>query len=192
MGYVQKVSILRFSWRILFPSCWLHWPFTTRLVQAHYGKNWLRNNMLREQRHSCLLPSAKYAMSSAISFGRENLRLIFMKWKLYMVKKLWIVQVVPPKDQYQQWRHTSSPSVIKFKTTISAKKIIAPVFWIRRGIVLIEYLPQGRSSTLRKNCETLKKLRMVIWKKTRCMLMEGGQPAPRPTYQRHETTASLI
>ena len=73
----------------------------------------------------------------------------------------------------KQWRHTSSPSAKKFKTTISAKKIMASVFWDCQGIILIEYLPQGETINSARYCETLKKLRRAIQNKRRGMLTKG-------------------
>ncbi|KAL4084383.1 hypothetical protein QTP88_028206 [Uroleucon formosanum] len=60
----------------------------------------------------------------------------------------WVAHYTPEtKRQSEQRRHTTSPSTKKFKTTISAKKIMASVFWDHKGIILIKYLPQGRPST---------------------------------------------
>lgn len=86
----------------------------------------------------------------------------------------WVAHYTPEtKRQSQQWRHTSSPSSKKFKTTISAKKIMASVFWDCQGIILIEYLPQGETINSARYCETLKKLRRAIQNKRRGMLTKG-------------------
>ncbi|KAL4121063.1 hypothetical protein QTP88_013646 [Uroleucon formosanum] len=71
------------------------------------------------------------------------------------------------KRQSEQWRHTTSPSTKKFKTTISAKKIMASVFWDHKGIILIEYLRQGETINAARYCETLKKLRRTVHNKRR-------------------------
>jgi len=65
------------------------------------------------------------------------------------------------KRQSQQWHHTTSASTKKLKTTISAKKIMASVLWDHKGILLIEYLPQGETIKAAK-CKILKKLRRAI------------------------------
>ncbi|KAL4143904.1 hypothetical protein QTP88_006158 [Uroleucon formosanum] len=58
----------------------------------------------------------------------------------------WVAHYIPEtKRQSEQRRHTTSPSTKKFKTTISAKKILASMFWDHKGIILIEYLPQGET-----------------------------------------------
>lgn len=86
----------------------------------------------------------------------------------------WVAHYTPEsKRQSQQWRHTLSPSAKKFKTTISVKKIMASVFWDHKGIILIEYLPQGETINAARYCETLKKLRRAIQNKRRGMLTRG-------------------
>ena len=47
------------------------------------------------------------------------------------------------KQQSLQWRHTHSPRTKKFKTSISVKKIMASVFWDRKGILLVDFMPPG-------------------------------------------------
>lgn len=86
----------------------------------------------------------------------------------------WVAHYTPEtKRQSSQWRHTSSPSAKKFKTTISAKKIMASVFWDHKGIILIEFLPQGETINASRYCETLKKLRRAIQNKRRGLLQKG-------------------
>jgi len=86
----------------------------------------------------------------------------------------WVAHYTPEtKRQSEQWRHTTSPSTKKFKTTISAKKIMASVFWDHKGIILIEYLPQGETINAARYCETLKKLRRAIQNKRRGLLTSG-------------------
>jgi len=52
------------------------------------------------------------------------------------------------KQQSLQWRHTHSPRTKKFKTLISVKKIMASVFWDRRGILLVDFMPPGATINL--------------------------------------------
>lgn len=86
----------------------------------------------------------------------------------------WVAHYTPEtKRQSSQWRHTNSPSAKKFKTTISAKKIMASVFWDRKGIILVEFLPQGETINAQRYCETLKKLKRSIQNKRRGMLTRG-------------------
>uniref|UniRef100_A0A2S2PDL6 Mariner Mos1 transposase n=1 Tax=Schizaphis graminum TaxID=13262 RepID=A0A2S2PDL6_SCHGA len=77
------------------------------------------------------------------------------------------------KRQSKHKRHTSSSSTEKFKTTISVKKIMAPVFSDHKGIILIEYLPQGETIKAARYCETLKKLRRATQNKRNGLLTRG-------------------
>jgi len=47
-------------------------------------------------------------------------------------------------------------------TTILAQKLWASVFWDPKGIILIEFFPQGETISAARYYETLKKLRRVI------------------------------
>lgn len=86
----------------------------------------------------------------------------------------WVYHHTPEsKRQSLQWRHTHSPKTKKFKTLISAKKIMASVFWDRRGVLLVDFMPQGKTVTADAYCETLRRLRRAIQNKRRGMLTRG-------------------
>lgn len=86
----------------------------------------------------------------------------------------WVAHYTPEtKRQSQQWRHTSSPAAKKFKTRISAKKIMASVFWEHKGIILIEYMPKGETINAEKYCEILKNSKRAIQIKRRGILTKG-------------------
>lgn len=63
-----------------------------------------------------------------------------LKWMGYAI---WVyhTQLKPSKQQSIQWHHTHSSKIKKFKTSISAKKIMPCVFWDRQGIFLIDFIP---------------------------------------------------
>ncbi|GBN96617.1 hypothetical protein AVEN_96362-1 [Araneus ventricosus] len=48
------------------------------------------------------------------------------------------------------------------------------VFWDRRGILLVEFLPRGNTINAVRYCETLRKLRSAIQNKRRGMLSQGS------------------
>jgi hypothetical protein len=76
------------------------------------------------------------------------------------------------KEQSQQWMHTHSPNKPKkFKQTLSARKLRATVFWDRKGVLMVEFMQQGKTITSEMYCETLKNLRMAIQNKRRCFLI---------------------
>ena len=69
------------------------------------------------------------------------------------------------KRQSMQWRHSSSPKAKKFKQASSVRKIMATVFWDRKGILLIDFLERGLTINADAYCETVRKLRWAIQKK---------------------------
>ena len=47
--------------------------------------------------------------------------------------------------QSKQWNHPASPPPKKFKRVHSAGKVMASVFWESQGVIVIDYLEQGRT-----------------------------------------------
>ena len=86
----------------------------------------------------------------------------------------WVHYTTPEtKEQSKQWKHPSSPRPKKFKQILSAGKIMASVFWDRKGILLCEFMPCGTTINADRYCETLKNLRRAIQNKRRGMLTKG-------------------
>lgn len=86
----------------------------------------------------------------------------------------WVCHITPEsKQQTMEWRHSQSPKKQKFKTTLSTRKIMCTVFWDRKGILLVDFLPRGDTINAERYCETLRKLRRAIQNKRRGMLSEG-------------------
>ena len=86
----------------------------------------------------------------------------------------WVSYATPEsKQQSMEWRHTSSPTKTKFKQTPSTRKIMCTVFWDGKGVLLVEFLPQGSTFNAGVSCDTLKKLRRTIQNKRRGMLSRG-------------------
>jgi len=83
----------------------------------------------------------------------------------------WLSHATPEsKQQFMEWRHTSSPTKMKFKQTTSTRKIMCTVFWDRKGVLLVDFLPQGSTINAGVYCNTLKKLHRAIQNKRRGML----------------------
>lgn len=75
------------------------------------------------------------------------------------------------KLQSMQWGHTSSPQKPKkCMQTMSARKIMATVFWDRKGVILVDFLERGTTINSQRYCQTLQKLRRAIQNKRRGML----------------------
>ncbi|KAL4134938.1 hypothetical protein QTP88_006618 [Uroleucon formosanum] len=56
----------------------------------------------------------------------------------------WVYHFTPEsKQQSMEWRHSFPPKKNKFKVTQSARKIMATVYWDRKGVLLIEFMPTG-------------------------------------------------
>jgi histone-lysine N-methyltransferase SETMAR len=72
-----------------------------------------------------------------------------------------------------EWSHTSLPIKKKFKQTISAHKIMCTVFWDRKRILLVEFLPQSSTVNAGVYCNTLKKLHCAIQNQQRGVLSQG-------------------
>ena len=73
-----------------------------------------------------------------------------------------------------QAMHTHSPNKPrKFKQSLANRKLMATVFWDRKGVLLIEFMEPGTTITSETYCETLKKLRRAIQNKRRGMLTSG-------------------
>ncbi|GFV90273.1 mariner Mos1 transposase [Trichonephila clavipes] len=63
------------------------------------------------------------------------------------------------KQQSMEWRHTCSPVKVKAKQMLSKRKIMAIVFWNRRGVLVVDFMPQGTKINSGAYCTTLRKLR---------------------------------
>jgi hypothetical protein len=77
-----------------------------------------------------------------------------------MGDETWISFVnVEIKEQSKQWMHTHSPNKLKkFKLTLSARKLMATVFWDRKGVLVVELMQQGTTTMTEVYCETRKEL----------------------------------
>jgi len=77
------------------------------------------------------------------------------------------------KQQSMEWRHNSSPTKTKFKQTNATRKIRCTVLWDRKGVLLVDFLPQDSPINAGVYCDTLQKLCLVIQNKLRGMLSWG-------------------
>lgn len=71
------------------------------------------------------------------------------------------------------WKHRHSPTPKEPRTKVTAHKIMASIFWDREGILMIQYLPQGRTVTGEYYAEQLRQLREDIKAKRRGKLSRG-------------------
>jgi hypothetical protein len=61
------------------------------------------------------------------------------------------------KEQSKKWMHTHSPDNPKnIKQTLSARKLMTPVFWKRKGVLMVEFMQQGTTIMSEVYCKMLK------------------------------------
>jgi hypothetical protein len=64
---------------------------------------------------------------------------------------------VEDKQQSKQWIHIHSPNKLKkFKQT-PARKLMASVFWDRKGVLMVKFMQQVTTVMSHMYCKTLKK-----------------------------------
>ncbi|GJQ71718.1 hypothetical protein Trydic_g11412 [Trypoxylus dichotomus] len=61
-----------------------------------------------------------------------------------------------------QWKLPESPKPRKFKQTLSAGKVMAMMFWNRKGLLLYEFMPAVATINANCYCKTLENLRRAI------------------------------
>jgi transposase len=81
---------------------------------------------------------------------------------------------IKTKELPKQWTHTHSPNAMKIlKERLSARKLMATVFWDRKGVMMVEFVQQGTTITPEVYCETIRKLLRAIQRK-RCGMLTYG------------------
>ena len=86
----------------------------------------------------------------------------------------WVSHKSPnSKQQYMQWRHTLSPTETNLKQTTSIRKVMCTMSWDRKGVLLVNVLPQGSTMNAGVYCDTLQKLHFAIQNK-RCSMLNQG------------------
>jgi hypothetical protein len=71
----------------------------------------------------------------------------------------WGHHITPEKKwNSMMWKHPSSPTAKKFKTTASVLKVMATVFWDMKGLLLVDFLNKNESINADHYIETLQKL----------------------------------
>lgn len=104
----------------------------------------------------------------------------------------WVHHFTPEtKQQSMQWKHPRSPPPKKAMCAPSAGKIMASVFWDSKGVILIDYLPRGKTITGEYYANLLKELRgAIVEKRPRKMskgvlLQHDNAPAHKSAIAQH-------
>jgi hypothetical protein len=86
----------------------------------------------------------------------------------------WVSHFTPEsKRQSIEWHPRSPSKPRKFKQTLSIRKIMATFFWDRKGVLLVEFVPQGTTINAESYCATLRRLRYAIQNRRRGLLSSG-------------------
>ncbi|GBN95292.1 Mariner Mos1 transposase [Araneus ventricosus] len=87
----------------------------------------------------------------------------------------WVCHVTPEsKQQSMEWRHSRSHTQKNSKHRCQHTKSCALCYGMdRHGILLVEFLPRGKTINAVRYCETLRKLRCTIQNKIRGMLSQS-------------------
>jgi histone-lysine N-methyltransferase SETMAR len=94
--------------------------------------------------------------------------------RLVTMDETWVHHYDPEtKEQSKEWKHAGSPRPKKFRAQKSAGKVLASVFWDKDGIILLDFLEQGRTITGAYYSELLTKLHKKILEKRRGKLAKG-------------------
>ena len=103
------------------------------------------------------------------------------------------ITLTQSKMQSMQLKHPGSPPPKKVKRVSSAGKVVASVFWDSQGVIMIDYLEQGRTINGACYVAELRRLRQEIARKRRGKLTRGvlllQHNAPADTSQVAMTTA---
>jgi histone-lysine N-methyltransferase SETMAR len=70
------------------------------------------------------------------------------------------------------WKHPSSPTEKKFKTT-SVHKVMATVFWDMKGLLLVDFIHKNKTINADQYIQTLQEVRQAIRRKRVGMLTRG-------------------
>ena len=77
------------------------------------------------------------------------------------------------KMQSKQWKHPGSPPPKEFMRVHSAGKVMASIFWHSQGVIMIDYLEQGRTINGAYYAFELRRLHQEITRKWRRKLTPG-------------------
>jgi len=95
--------------------------------------------------------------------------------RLVTMDETWLYQYDPEtKQQSMEWRYSGSPRPKKFRAQKSAGKVLASIFWVQDGILLIDYLPKGQTINEEYYSSLLVQMKDNLKEKRRGKFAKGG------------------
>lgn len=99
---------------------------------------------------------------------------------LVILDETWLHHYDPQtKQQSMEWQHSDSPRPMKFRPQKSAGKILGSVFWNKGGVLLLKYLPKGRTINAEYYTFLLDELIEVVKQKCCDVLFAGQRTSTR-------------
>jgi len=93
---------------------------------------------------------------------------------LVTMDETWLYRYGPEtKQQSMEWQHSGSPPPKKFRVQKSAGKVLASIFWVQEGILLIDYLPKGQTINAEYYSSLLVQLKDILKEKRRQKVIKG-------------------
>jgi hypothetical protein len=142
-----------------------HFPCIFHKLQGHFLmilclKNFVSGNcshwvpkMLIDENKMKRQTNAVTSLTQYSEQGDDSLSLIVTG------DKTWVLHVTPEsKQQSMEWRHASLPIKKNLNRPFQLVRSMCTVFWDRKGVLLVKFLPQGSTVNARVPCDTLMKL----------------------------------
>ena len=141
----------------------LHEHLHLNKVTARWVPKFLTPTMKRERVENC-----EQLLAMAAQGGPDFLN------KIVTGDESWFHYYEPEsKRSSMEWRAAGEAPPVKVRSGPSAGKRMASVFWDREGILLIKWLPEGRTVNSQYYCEVLRELREAIKNMRRGKLTRG-------------------
>jgi transposase len=80
---------------------------------------------------------------------------------------------IETKEQSKQWMHSHLPNRKNVNKRLAARKLMATVFWDRKGVLMVEFVQQGTIMS-EVNCKTVRELLWAIQNKRRAVLLHDN------------------
>ena len=77
------------------------------------------------------------------------------------------------KAQSMEWKHLGSPTIKKFKTSTSSRKLMATVFWYMHDVLLLHFSLANETVNSAAYQANLKKLKRAVQRKRPQMSDKG-------------------